>query len=616
MGLRDVASALADVPTLLALKRGLAPRPLEERDCLAAAVERNAERLGEQTAIVCAAPNGAGGSAGKVSRVTWAEFNALANRYAGALKESGLARGDVVSVMMENRIEFLALLMAANKLGVTAGLVNTNLRQRPLSHCITVTESKKCVFGTEVQHAIEEVKDELPLAEGEDYLALPDADNPDAPAPANWCIDFAARASEASAANPPDTAATTLGETAMYIFTSGTTGLPKAAVLSNRRYLASATLAGKAGLRCTPKDRLYICLPLYHGTGLMIGAGAAFATGASMFVRRRFSARAFLPEIRAHGCTCFIYVGELCRYLDSLPAQPDDHVSPLETMMGNGLRPDVWPGFKKRFGIKRITEFYGASEGNVAFANLLNKDCTIGMTASRVALVRYDVDADEIVRDEAGRCIEVAKGEPGLLLGHINPHAAFEGYTDQAATEKKVVRDAFEAGDAWFNTGDLIREIDVGYALGYAHYQFVDRTGDTFRWKSENVSTNEVGDILSGFPGIELCNVYGVMVPGADGRAGMAAISLQEGAGELDLAAFAAHVQRELPPFARPVFLRLHQAMTLTGTYKMVKSDLMRQGYDIDAIDDAVFVMKPGSAAYEALDAEYLATIRAGEAGL
>ena len=609
MGLRDVASALADVPTLLALKRGLAPRPLEERDCLAAAVERNAVRLGGQTAIVCAAPNGS------TSSVTWAEFNALANRYAAALKDAGLERGDVVSVMMENRIEFLALLMGANKLGVTAGLINTNLRQRPLSHCITVTASKKCIFGAEVQDAIQEVKGDLELREGEDYYVLPDAGNSAAPEPANWAIDAEAASAELPQTNPPDTAETTLGETAMYIFTSGTTGLPKAAILSNRRYLASAQLAGTAGLRCTPEDRLYICLPLYHGTGLMIGAGAAFATGASMFVRRRFSASAFLDEVRQHRCTCFIYVGELCRYLDNTPTRPDDHDSPLATMMGNGLRPDVWLRFKKRFGIKRITEFYGASEGNVAFANLLNKDCTIGMTASKVALVRYDVDADEIVRDEAGRCIEVAKGDPGLLLGHINPHAAFEGYTDQAATEKKIVHDAFEAGDAWFNTGDLIREIDVGYALGYAHYQFVDRTGDTFRWKSENVSTNEVGDILSGFPGIELCNVYGVTVPGADGRAGMAAVSLQEGAGELDLTAFAEHVQRELPPFARPVFLRLQSAMTLTGTYKMVKSDLMRQGYDIDAVDDAVFVMKPGSTAYEPLDAEYLATIRAGEAG-
>ena len=217
-------------------------------------------------------------------------------------------------------------------------------------------------------------------------------------------------------------------------------------------------------------------------------------------------------------------------------------------MMGNGLRPDIWLDFKRRFGITRVTEFYGASEGNVAFANLLNKDCTFGMTSSRVALVRYDVDTDEIVRGADGRCIEVEQGEPGLLLGHISPTASFEGYTDREATETKILRDVLEEGDAWFNTGDLIKEVDVGFSLGYAHYQFVDRTGDTFRWKSENVSTNEVGEIVNGFQGVEFCNVYGVEVPGADGRAGMAAVRLAEGC-DLDLDGLAAYVARELPPF-------------------------------------------------------------------
>ena len=610
MGLRDVASVLADIPTLLALKKGMAPRPPDEADCLGAAVERSAAQFGEQPAILWS------DSQGRTQTASWAHFNALANRYAHVLKVAGLVRGDVVSVMMENRLEFLALVVAANKLGVTAGLINTNLRQRPLTHCISVTESKKCIFGAEVQEAIQEVKAELSLAEGEDYFVVPDHDGSDAPAaPANWAIDLAAASAPLPDANPPDTAETTLGETAMYIFTSGTTGLPKAAVLSNRRYLASAQLSGKAGLRCTVADRLYICLPLYHGTGLMVGAGAAFTTGASMFIRRRFSASAFLPEIREHRCTCLIYVGELCRYLVNTPERPDDADTPLVTMMGNGLRPDVWPTFKKRFGIKRITEFYGASEGNVAFANLLNKDATVGMTSSKVALVRYDVDADEIVRDANGRCIEVAPGEAGLLLGHINPEAVFEGYTDEAATERKLLRNALAEGDAWFNTGDLLREVDVGFSLGYTHYQFVDRVGDTFRWKSENVSTNEVADIVGGFPGIEFCNVYGVEVPGADGRAGMAAISLGDGATTLDLAAFAEYARRELPAFARPVFVRVLARMDVTGTFKMVKGDLKREGYDLDVVDDPIYVMKPGASAYEQLDRDFLAKVKAGEGG-
>src|SRR5690606_15266591 len=174
---------------------------------------------------------------------------------------------------------------------------------------------------------------------------------------------------------------------------------------------------------------VYVCLPLYHGTGLMIGVGAALSAGASMFIRRRFSASNFLDEVRRYRTTCFIYIGEICRYLMSTPARPDDHRSPLTRAMGNGLRPDIWMDFKRRFGIKRLAEFYGASEGNVAFANLLNKDCTVGMTSARHALVRYDVDADEVVRDASGRCIQVAPGEPGLLLGHISPETVFEGYT-------------------------------------------------------------------------------------------------------------------------------------------------------------------------------------------
>ena len=600
MAIRDVLSALADVPTLLALKKGMKPRPLDTKDCIGAAVERNAARVGGLTAVVCEGES-----------VTWQGLNARANRYARALQASGLRRGDVASVMMENRIDFLAVVIALNKIGVTAGLINTNLRGRPLSHCVSVTESKKCVFGSEMAAAIEEVKMDLDLKEGEDYHMVPDGD---AQTP-NWAANLGEAGAREADENPPDTAQTTLGETAMFIFTSGTTGLPKAAVLSNRRYLASAQLAAKAGLRCTEQDRLYICLPLYHGTGLMVGAGAAFASGASMFLRRRFSASAFLPEIREHACSCFIYVGELCRYLVNTPVKPDDADSPLTTMMGNGLRPDVWLDFKRRFGIRRITEFYGASEGNVAFANLLNKDRTIGMTSSKVALVRYDVDADEIVRDDNGRCREVSSGEPGLLLGHINPEAAFEGYTDRAATEKKILRDVLEPGDAWFNTGDLLREVDVGFSLGYAHYQFVDRTGDTFRWKSENVSTNEVSDILCAFRAIEFCNVYGVQVPGADGRAGMAAVTLREGVESLDWDAFAAHVRKELPPFARPVFVRVRPAMALTGTYKMLKGDLKREQYDIAAVDDPIRVMKPGGGNYEPLDAAYLETINSGKAG-
>ena len=331
--------------------------------------------------------------------------------------------------------------------------------------------------------------------------------------------------------------------------------------------------------------------------------------------KRQFSASNFLKEVREHDASCFVYIGELCRYLVSTDAKPDDHRNPLTRTIGNGLRPDIWHEFKTRFGIKRITEFYGASEGNVAFANILNKNCTVGMTSARIALVRYDVAADEIIKDAAGRCIEVDPGEPGLLLGHINEEAVFEGYTNEEATESKILRNVIEDGDAWFNSGDLMKTVDVGFSLGFDHYQFVDRVGDTFRWKSENVSTNEVGEIINGFPDVKYCNVYGVSVPGADGRAGMAALTLEDSAGTLDLEAFSRYVGEQLPSYARPVFLRVEPEIDVTGTFKMVKGKLKEEGYDPARITDPLFVMKPGKTTYETLDAAYAAVISRGEAG-
>ncbi len=602
MGIRDVISTLSNVPTLLALKKAIKPRPMTERDSLGARLEDNARRFGDRPAIVC-----------EGDTVTWGALNEQVNRLARALAAQGIGAGDTVSIIMENRIAFLGTVFALNKLGAVGALINTNLTGRPLSHCIATTESKKCIVGAERLEAVADVQGELSLREGEDFLYLADRDGASCP---NWARDLDALSQNEASDNLPGTADQTLGNNALYIFTSGTTGLPKAAVLSNRRYLASGALSQIAGLRCTEEDRIYLCLPLYHGTGLIIGVGAALQSGASMFIRRRFSASAFLPEVREHHCTALIYIGELCRYLCNTPrGDGNDADNPLRAAMGNGLRPDIWHEFKNRYGIERISEFYGSSEGNVSFANLMNKDQTIGMTANSIALVRYDVDAEEIVRDAQGLAIEVAPGEPGLLLGEITAESAFEGYTDPAATEKKIVRNLRQEGDAWFNTGDLIREIDVGFNLGYAHYQFVDRLCDTFRWKSENVSTNEVGEIINSHPQIRFCNVYGVEVPNADGRAGMVALALNDGVPELDLDSFSAYVRKELPPYAVPVFVRVQQDVDVTGTFKMVKGDLRKAGYDLDQVAEPLYVMMPGTDQYQPLTAELLASIRDASAG-
>ena len=598
--IKDI-STLTHIPALLRLKKGMKPRPFEVVDSPGGRLEANAQRFKDHSALIF-----------EGQQLTWSELNTVANRYASAMKAEGLSRGDNVSVMMENRVEFLALLMGLNKIGVTAGLLNTNLTGKSLMHCITVTQSKKCIFGEEVIDSMQDVRTELSLEQGQDFLFIADAGTQPAP---QWSKDLGPLAASADAEDPAETAATTLGDIAFYIYTSGTTGLPKAAVISNRRYLISGDMAGTGGLKCKTQDRIYLCLPLYHATGLLLGVGSALATGASMFVRRKFSASNFLNEIRQHRCTHMIYIGELCRYLVNSEAKADDAKTPLRSIMGNGLRPDIWMEFKARYGISRICEFYGASEGNVAFANLMNKDLTVGMTSAEVSLVQYDVDNDEIVRDNQGFCIPVMKGEAGLLLGKITPDTVFEGYTDEAATEGKVLRGALEKGDAWFNTGDLMRTVDVGYTLGYDHYQFVDRVGDTFRWKAENVSTNEVGEIINAFPQVKFCNVYGVEVPGADGRAGMVSITLNDDVTELDVEAFAQFAQDALPSYAVPVFIRIDTEIDVTGTFKMLKGELRQQGFNIDNIEGPVFVMKSGEKTYSVLDAAYLQRINSAEAG-
>ncbi|MCR9277755.1 MAG: long-chain-acyl-CoA synthetase [Pseudomonadaceae bacterium] len=600
MGLVDVGKTLAQVPGLLKLKKGMVPRDNAEHDCWAAQVTRNAANYGDRTALIFEGKS-----------ATWGELNALANQYARYLQSVGVSKGDTVSLLMENRIEFMAAFIGIGKVGAVAGLINTNLTGKPLVHCISTTESKACIIGEEVALAVGDVVSELPLEPGSGYVYVPDSGQASAP---NWATNINDALPQLSDDDLAETNEITLGDTAAYIFTSGTTGLPKAAILSNRRALQSASMAHLAGFKAKETDRLYVCLPLYHATGLMLGVGSMIAAGGSVFLRRKFSASKFLDETREYNTNLLIYVGELCRYLANTPESQADKNTPITTMMGNGLRPDVWMRFKKRFGIKRIVEFYGASEGNVAFANLLNKDMTVGMTTAKVALVDYDVDADEIKRTTDGWCQEVDKGNPGLLLGHINPEAVFEGYTDPAATEKKVLRGVFEPDDAWFNTGDLMRTVDVGFDMGFQHYQFVDRVGDTFRWKSENVSTNEVGELINAHPQVEITNVYGVEIPGTDGRAGMAAIVPRPGE-SIDMASFSAHVNSELPAYARPVFIRLQNNLDLTGTFKLVKGELRNEAYDLDAVTDPIYVMKPGSDAYEPLTAEFVAELKAGNAG-
>jgi len=505
----------------------------------------------------------------------------------------------------------LCSIFALAKIGATAGLVNTGLTDRPLAHCISIVESKKCLVGQELLAAVSGVKGDLTLQD-KDYLWVADpliiVDAPD------WATNFSATLAGMPTDNLPETDEIVAGEIALYIFTSGTTGLPKPAVIYHRKIMSAAKPYSKVGFHAKPSDRMYICLPLYHATGFLLGIGSCLYSGASMFVRRRFSATQFWPEVQKHQTTLFIYVGELCRYLAMAPECPDEKNNPLKTMLGNGLRPDIWDTFRNRFGVKRITEIYGSSEGNVSFLNILNKESTIGTGSVVVMLVKYDIENDEIVLDEDGKVIEVEPGKAGLMLGQIDDRYKFDGYKNAGATNDKILTDLREPGDRWFNTGDLIRTVDVGFAMGLPHYQFVDRVGDTFRWRAENVSTNEVGEILNACDQVEISNVYGVDIPGAEGKAGMAAITLTPGQ-QFSAAEFTEFVDRELPAFARPVFVRIEQQQDTTGTFKLFKGKLKQQAYHLDQVDEPIYVRQPKSKQYELLDHGFYEQLINGSAG-
>lgn len=543
--------------------------------------------------------------------ISWHALNRRANRVAHYLKACGVQHGDCVSIFMQNRIEFVVCLIGLTKLGAVAGLINTNLTLRPLTHCINLTASKKCIVGEELVNALDAVRADLSLTAPTDYLLVKDSElfvkGSSANETPEWMTPLDSNDETLPDANPPESRQVRLGDKVFYVFTSGTTGLPKAAIVSHKRALMGGEASARSTLRLTREDRLYNCLPLYHGTGLIPGLTATLLVGASMVIKRRLSVSGFWDDIRRYHCTTFIYIGEFIRYLMSRPQLATDAINPIRAIIGNGLRPDIWHGFKSRFDIERIGEFYAASEGNGGFANVFNKDCTVGISVAPVKLVAYDIAEDIILRNDQGRCIEVEDGEPGLLLIQITKASKFEGYTDPEATAKKLAKDVISEGDVYFNSGDMMKTIDVGFSYGQKHYQFVDRVGDSFRWKSENVSTNEVAEIINTHSDVIFSNVYGVELPGADGRVGMAAIVLREG---IDLAGadvpeLSKHIIRNLPSYARPLFIRVLRELPTTTTHKLQKVELCLQAYHLDKVTDDLLVLKQGEACYTRLDTDY-----------
>ena len=542
---------------------------------------------------------------------SYSETNKAANSLANKLIEDGVTHSDRVVLFMENRPDFIISILALNKIGAIGVLINTSLTGKPLIHCINSSDSKKCIVGAELAASLEDVLDEINIKDKEDIYWVEDGDRFICP---EWALSLKPLLDDSKDENLAITNMVTAKDTAFYIFTSGTTGVPKAALFPNSKIIAASINISKGGYRINDSDCMYNCLPLYHSTGLMLGLCACVQVGAATFIRRKFSASAFWKEAKQFNTTAFVYVGELCRYLSFQDPSEEEKDNPISSMVGNGLRPDLWDCFRNRFNVERIIEIYGASEGNALFMNLLNKDETIGMTNARVALFEYDVAEDKLVKDTESKFIEVDEGQPGLLLVEIGPDAIYNGYTDKKASEEKVISNVFEEGDRWFNTGDLVKTMDVGFSLGRTHYQFVDRVGDTFRWKSENVSTNEVAEILNAFDQVNMANVFGVKVPQSEGRAGMVAFNCNLDDFKWD--EFAEFVSIKLPSYAQPVFVRIIEELETTGTFKLKKNDLREEAYHLDKVKgDKVYIKKPGENIYSLLDEDYYNIIQDGEAG-
>jgi acyl-CoA synthetase (AMP-forming)/AMP-acid ligase II len=533
---------------------------------------------------------------------TYGEANSIVNRHAHAYRALGIRKGDVVAVAIENRPEFLWHFFGLLKLGAVASLINTHSQRDGVLHALRSCQAKHLTVGSEVWPRLAAARAQLEQCTGGSVHVDVDPDQPRT----TELPDFAVLTATAAVDDPPETQQQTLADVAALIYTSGTTGLPKAAIVRHERLYRAGRLWASAALRFVPGDVLYNCLPLYHSNAVMLATGSVVTAGVTMALARRFSVTGFWDDVRKYQATSFIYIGEVCRYLVNAAPSPRDREHSVQVMSGNGLRPDVWSAFQARFGIPRVAEFYGATEGNCVTLNLTNVVGSCGTMMPDMAIVRWDEQNQDFIRDARGFLVRVQPDEVGLLLGKISRDRRFDGYTDRAASEQKIVRGAFKPDDAWFVTGDLLRHDR------WKRLFFVDRLGDTFRWKGENVATNEVEEQITRFEPVAQAAVYGVRVPGAEGRAGMATMVLKRGV-RFDPDGFCAHVRASLPGYAQPIFVRIAPELTTTGTHKISKTALQKEGFDLAAIRDPVYLLHPDRAAYIPLDLGLHDAIARGE---
>jgi acyl-CoA synthetase (AMP-forming)/AMP-acid ligase II len=571
-----VARALPHLPRALPGAPWNPARLLEER----------AKTLGDQPALLF-----------EERRYSWSEIDAEVNRVARAFASLGIGPGDVVALMMDNRPEFLFAITGLNRIRAAGALINTNISGKALAHAIRIAEPVAVLVGAEHRKQIEALGQELEPLGPDRVFVQADGDHRDVGAFSSFDEKLDVQSSKRLRPRPRPNASDRFG----YIYTSGTTGLPKAAIVKNQRILAPGAMLGRGVFELTEKDVVYLTTPLYHSVGMYIGWGGVLTSGATLALRRKFSASHFWEDVRRFDATVFVYIGELCRYLLNQPAHPDEKRHRLRIAGGNGLRPDIWKAFQSRFAIPLIREYYGATEGASSAVNMTGRAGMVGRLAPGNAVLRCDPETGEPFRGHDGRCEAVGPGETGLLVGPISAASPFDGYVDSEASKKKILEDVFRRGDRFFDTGDLLT-LHPGRWLSFA-----DRVGDTFRWKGENVSTNEVAEILNGAAGVLESNVYGVLVPGTDGRAGMASIHHDN---SFSIDDFADFVSRELPGYMRPSFLRLQRDMRITVTFKHQKVDYRREGYDPSEVGDPLFLLEEGR--YVPLDVDVYRALQDG----
>ena len=541
-----------------------------------------------------------------ISETETFSYRALAdrtNRYARWALSAGIEAGDTVCLFMPSRPDYIAAWLGITKVGGVAALINTRLVGRSLSYCINVADADHVILADELGDAFETA---LPYLNRTPTVWIHGGHAKDAN------IEAALDRTDGSPLSPAERRGVTINDRALLIYTSGTTGLPKAASVSHRRILNwGGWFAGLTD--ASSEDRLYDCLPVYHSVGGIVAPCSMLSAGASVVLSDKFSVSTFWHDIVRWDCTLFQYIGELCRYLLKAPASEYESQHRLRLACGNGLRGDVWEAFQARFAIPQILEFYAATEGNFSLYNVEGKVGAIGrippLLAHRfpAAIVRLDLDAGMPVRTADGLCIACARGEVGEAIGRIGTAddggGRFEGYTDAGETEKKILRDVLAQGDAWFRTGDLMRLDESGY------FHFVDRVGDTFRWKGENVATSEVNQAILDCPGVVDATTYGVEILGADGRAGMVAVVVDS---RFDLEEFRNHLSHRLPAYACPVIVRFCSALDTTETFKQKKQELVRDGFDPRRVTDPLFFKDPKSSAYRPIDADAYARILEG----